>query len=215
MDTHAYCIAPINRGICGKKIPCKTHINQDKYLDHDDDICVFPRRGVGAPGVCGVSNCNKHPVIPRNSKKNDQLDNVDASFDIKQEPKESKKRERSESFSKILNKASVPKKRRAIIAAPISISSSDISSESDSSSESSIERMLKKYKKNKKYEKTKSNKNLPINTVSEDKFHKLLDLYDRIESDKLELIKTELRHSKDILKLIRKNNNFSSSEDSD
>jgi hypothetical protein len=189
-----YCIAPKKAGICGKKLPCKFHLDQD-YDEPENNVCLHVRNGIGAPGVCGVSDCTKH--IAKETKKSS----------VQRSTKDLKR--------KIVVKVPSSIKKRRVLSADDKSYSNSIKESSESSSSSSSSSSSKKYSKlSKKHKKEKKHKHSPKESVPLElapPMHDVLDTYALIEKERQKLLKLELRNSKKITKLIAAKNNISDS----
>lgn len=184
----SYCIAPNETGICGKKLPCKTHPDQSNYQSPARTVCVVQRRGNGSPGVCGLTNCTKHKSKVSKST-NDH------------------KRKRVVKVNKTNKRRKVLDINDKSYSKSVSDSDSDSNSDSDSDSNSYQDSDSDSYQDSdqdpNQNSHNKSNiKFQPIPLELEPSKPSILELYAEIERQRQKLFKMEFKHSKYISKLI-------------
>lgn len=209
-----YCIAPVRVGICGKKLPCKSHPDQSDYENPDPSVCLHVRAGSGAPGVCGTANCTKHEAKPV-SKAPTPADQHKRKRVIKVKGGEAVDPEPPKKRSKVLDANDNSYSKSVSSDSSDSSDSSESSESSDSSSESVMKKKSrsKSKSKSKKHHSKRSKPRIPLELAPPKTT--ILDSYAEIQKEQQKLLKQQLAHSKLISRMIAaKHNNSDSSESS-
>jgi len=144
-DKPNFCVGPRDdglSGICGHKLKCPsiTHKKQRKFLKAYpkvmDGVCSTKRSGAGSPGICGIVDCQKHPIkrvprpkqtfIERSSMKNkrprsEMVHTASPGFTVEQPPSKKPKLQHQNAFSGVQNlimtyKIEIAEARQQIIA---------------------------------------------------------------------------------------------------